>query len=215
MLTKSDPKTGKWQEPPNHQRTPPPPGQHSVPYRHIGQAQWCLHFTLCWMSVWGLQKFCQLRKRVIREETPNVEKSKLQITSGGSKLTCMEKLKSMQHKMNIWRIQISFTPFCQGGCVLRHWAVVWTPSLRLWILLPALQVSKVPKVYRDHPTSSTIPERFCNNVTRRHLKAPLCASRKCGGGVGTSNEIYPFSKPVLHEIQQHWNDSHWIDWQHG
>ena len=126
-----------------------------------------------------------------------------------------EKLKSMQHKMNIRRIQISFTPFCQGGCVLRHWAVVWTPSLRLWILLPALQVSKVPKVYRDHPTSSTIPERFCNNVTRRHLEAPLCASRKCGGGVGTSNEIYPFSKPVLHEIQQHWNDSHWIDWQHG
>ena len=42
MLTTSDPKTGKWQEPPNHQRTPPPPGQHSVPYRHIGQAQWCI-----------------------------------------------------------------------------------------------------------------------------------------------------------------------------
>ena len=80
----------EWQEPPNHQLTPPPPGRHSVPYRHIGQAQWCLHFTLCWMSVWGLQKFCQLRKRVVRAETPNVEKSKSQITSGGSKLTCMK-----------------------------------------------------------------------------------------------------------------------------
>ena len=39
--------------------TPPPPDQHRVPYRHIGQAQWCLHFTLCWKDGEGLKKYCQ------------------------------------------------------------------------------------------------------------------------------------------------------------
>ena len=38
----------------------------------------------------------------------------------------------------------------------------------------------MPKVYRDHPTSSTIPERFCNNVNRRHLKAPSSEDVKKG-----------------------------------
>ena len=28
--------------------TPPPPDQRRVPHRHIGQAQWCLRFTLRW-----------------------------------------------------------------------------------------------------------------------------------------------------------------------